>query len=140
MRRVAEMGEVFVATRLTNMFDRESARHGERPDTDVRSVVEQAVVDTGAVMSVLPHRVVDLLGLPIDRMASVALADGSVQEVGVVYGALFGVLDREAAEEAYVLGNEVLIGQTGLEKLDLLVDCANRRLIGRHPGGTLHRV
>jgi hypothetical protein len=38
-------------------------------------------------------------------------------------------MGRDTLEEALVLGDEVLIGQTVLEKLDLLADCANRRLI-----------
>ena len=39
------------------------------------------------------------------------------------------ILAREAQEEAYVLGNEVLIGQTLLEAMDLLVDCHRRRVV-----------
>ena len=36
---------------------------------------------------------------------------------------------RTTAEEAVVMGNEVLIGQTVLESLDLFVDCKRRRLV-----------
>lgn len=36
---------------------------------------------------------------------------------------------NETLEEALVLGDEVLIGQTVLEKLDLHADCANQRLL-----------
>jgi hypothetical protein len=32
-------------------------------------------------------------------------------------------------EDAMVLGDEVLVGQTALGKLDLMVDCAGQRLI-----------
>jgi hypothetical protein len=46
-------------------------------------------------------------------------------------------LGRDTAEEAFVLGDTVLIGQTVLEKLDLLVDCLRQRVIPNpaHPDG-----
>lgn len=34
-----------------------------------------------------------------------------------------------AVDDAIVLGNEVLIGQTVLEKLNLLMDCDGQRLV-----------
>jgi len=37
--------------------------------------------------------------------------------------------DRKAFEDALVVGDEVLIGQTLLEKLDLIVDCTNKQLL-----------
>ena len=36
---------------------------------------------------------------------------------------------RITADEALVVGDEILIGQVILEKLDLLPDCKNQRLI-----------
>jgi hypothetical protein len=39
------------------------------------------------------------------------------------------ILGRDTSDEAMVLGDNVLIGQTILEKLDLLVDCANQRVL-----------
>ncbi len=36
---------------------------------------------------------------------------------------------RKTIDEALVTGDEVLIGQVILEKLDLLVDCRNQRLM-----------
>ena len=49
---------------------------------------------------------------------------------------------RDTAEEALVLGDEVLIGQTVLEKLDLHVDSANQRLIPNpaHPDQAVNKV
>jgi hypothetical protein len=45
-------------------------------------------------------------------------------------------------EEALVRGDEVSIGQTVLEKLDLLADCANRRLVANpaHPDRPVSKV
>lgn len=142
IRRVAEMSEVQVDTRLTNMSDWELARKAKLPESDMRSVICQAVVDTGAVMSVVPQNVVDSLGLEVARSATVRMAGGASEKVGVVHGLLVSILDRETEENACVMGDEVLIGQTVLEKLDLLVDCANQRVIGNpeHPDGPLLRV
>jgi hypothetical protein len=45
-------------------------------------------------------------------------------------------------EEALILGDEVLIGQTVLEKMDLLVDCANHKVIPNpaHPDQPVSKV
>jgi hypothetical protein len=39
------------------------------------------------------------------------------------------IYDRSSNEDAYVLGDEILIGQTALESMDLDVDCLNQTLI-----------
>jgi hypothetical protein len=54
----------------------------------------------------------------------------------------FEILGRDTIEEALVLGDEVLIGQTVLEKLDLQADCANRRLVPNpaHPDQLVSKV
>ena len=36
---------------------------------------------------------------------------------------------RDTLDEALVLGDEVIVGQTVLGKLDLLVDCVNQRVV-----------
>ena len=48
----------------------------------------------------------------------------------------------DTVEEALVLGDEVLIGQTVLEKLDMLVDCVNQRLVPNpaHPDQPVTKV
>jgi len=45
-------------------------------------------------------------------------------------------------DDAYVLGDEVLIGQTILEKLDLFVDCAHNRLVPNpaHPDQPVNKL
>ena len=49
---------------------------------------------------------------------------------------------RDTLEEALVLGDEVLIGHTVLEKLDLLVDCQGQRLVPNpaHPDQPITKV
>jgi hypothetical protein len=62
--------------------------------------------------------------------------------VGITGPLIIEIQGRDTIEEALVLGDEVLIGQTVLEKLDLLADCANRRLIPNpaHPDQPVTKV
>ena len=48
----------------------------------------------------------------------------------------------DTLEEAMILGDEVILGQTVLEKLDLVVDCVGQRLIPNpaHPDGPVFRI
>jgi len=59
----------------------------------------------------------------------VEYADGRKETVGVTEPLLFEIAGRDTPEEALVLGDDVIIGQTVLEKMDLFVDCLNQRLV-----------
>jgi len=100
------------------------------------------MVDTGAVRSVVPPQIVQDLGLQIRGQRVAEYADGRKEAVGVTEPIIFECLRRDTLEEAMVLGDEVLIGQTVLEKLDLLADCANRRIIPNpaHPDQPVTKV
>ncbi len=69
-------------------------------------------------------------------------ADGRKESVGVTEPLIIEFLRRDTLEEALVLGDEVLIGQTVLEKLDLLADCANQRLVPNpaHPSQPVTKI
>lgn len=69
-------------------------------------------------------------------------ANGQKEAVGVAYGILFDIFNRRTSDDALVLGDEVLIGQTLLEKLDLLVDCNQRRLVPNpaHPDVAVNKL
>ncbi len=41
----------------------------------------------------------------------------------------FDIIGRTTTEGAMVLGDEVIIGQTVLEVIDMFVDCVNQKLI-----------
>ena len=56
-------------------------------------------------------------------------ADGRFDEVDLSEVFTVAILGRQTMEEAMVLGDQVLIGVTVREKLDLLVDCPYQRLI-----------
>ena len=127
------MGEIHEQVTLTNAVDEALARDGRLDPAAIRQLVLDAIVDTGAVRSVIPQHVVDQLGLQIRDRQVAQYADGRSETVGVTGPVLFKCLTRTTLEEALVLGTEVLIGQTVLEKLDLSADCNARRLVP-HPG------
>lgn len=136
------MGEIKVKARLTNALDEGLASQGKlRPD-EVRSVEVEAVVDTGAVSSVIPVHVADRLGLITRRRRLAQMADGRNEVVGMTGPVIFEVMNRDTIDEAMILGDEVLLGQTALEKLDLLADCTNQRLVPNpeHPDQPVLKV
>lgn len=136
------MGEVRVKVKLTNPFDETLAAMGKIDASTVRSYEADALVDTGAVRCVVPSAVVDQLGVRRVGTRNAEYADGRVEEVSLTDGIRFNVMGRETLEEALVLGDEVLIGQTVLEKLDLWVDCMNQRLVPNpaHPDQPVTKV
>ena len=135
------MGEVHVKVRLSNAIDTLMAFQGTLAPNDVRSCEVDAIVDTGTTKSVIPPYVAAQLGLQVVRQAKGTLTDGSRITAGVSGAVSFKIEDRETVEDAYILGNHVLIGQTVLESTDLLVDCSNRKVIPNpaHPEGPLFR-
>ncbi len=136
------MGEVKVQVNLMNLLDAEAVEEGRLRPAQARAVVATGMVDTGAVRSVLPPHVAERLGLKTRRRQVVEYADGRKEAVGVVRGVIFQIMGREAEEEAYVLGDEVLIGQTVLEVMDLQVDCRRRCLVPNpaHPDQPVNKL
>lgn len=136
------MGEVRVEVKLTNAADDSLARRKKLAPSKVRSVVANALVDTGAVRLILPSFIVEKLGLARVGKRVAEYADGRLDEVDVTEPVYIEVLGRETADQALVLGDEVLIGQTILETTDLHVDCLNHRLIPNpaHPDQPVTKV
>ena len=136
------MGEIRVKVKLTNLQDETKHRHGEMAKADVRIYEADAMVDTGAVRSAIPAHVLEKLGIGIRGTRVAEYADGRKETVGISEGIIFDLLGRDTLEEALILGDEVLIGQTVLGKLDLLADCANRRLLPNpaHPDQPVSKV
>lgn len=136
------MGEVRVQTLLTNIFDAKQAKGGQILPNEIRRYEASAMVDTCAVRSVVPIDVVENLGVEIVDHTTAEYADGRKEVVGVTEPIWFTLNGRRTAEEALVLGDEVLIGQTILEKLDLFVDCGGQRLVPNpaHPDQAVSKV
>ena len=136
------MGEIRVRVRLVSALDEVLARRGQLPADQVRIYEADAMVDTGAVRTVIPVHVLQQLGLDVRGQRVAEYADGRQEVVDVTEPIVVELLGRDTLEEALVLGDEVLIGQTVLEKLDLLADCANNQLIPNpaHPDQPVSKV
>lgn len=136
------MGEVRVKVKLTNATDEALARRGKIRLDEVRFYEADAMIDTGAVQTVIPFDVVKNLGLETPRQRGVEYADGRKEVVPVTEAIVVEIRNRATNDEALVLGDEVLIGQTVLEKLDLHVDCANQKVIPNpaHPDQAITKV
>jgi clan AA aspartic protease len=108
----------------------------------IRTYEADALVDTGAVRTVLPTHVAARLGLETRGERVAEYADGRVESVSVTEPLVVEIDGRDTLDEALILGDEVLIGQTVLEKLDLLVDCQRRRVVPNpaHPDQPVTKV
>ena len=76
---------------------------------------------------------------PYDRV-TVELVDGRKSDVGLADGVRFEIMERRSSDDALILGDEVLIGQTLLDKMDLLVDCTRQRLVPAHQEGPVNKL
>ena len=136
------MGQVKIEITLRNARDVVMARLGHLPPEQVHTYTTQGLIDTGATRSVLPPFVAERLGLIRLSRTEARFANVLLEEVDVTEPFLVDILGRAASDDAMVLGEDVLLGVTILEKLDLLVDCTHRRLIPNpaHPDQPVFRV
>lgn len=130
--KITFMGEVRVKIKIVNAGDEAMFRRGKLSKEEIRTYETDALVDTGAIPSVLPIEIVQALGLDLIRQERATYANNSSENVDVTEPVTFVILGRRVTEEALVLGDEVLIGQIALERTDLMVDCTNQRVI-RNP-------
>lgn len=75
------MGKVRIKVKLTNTLDRALARRGQIAKEEIRTYEADALVDTGAVSSVVPGNVMLQLGLQSDGQRVAEYADGRVEVV-----------------------------------------------------------
>ena len=128
------MGEIVASVELENTTDRGIASQGLRDESTVRRTTVEGVVDTGAVMLVLPENVITRLGLRTQRQVVVTYADERKETRPVAGPVTVHIGNRFMIAEC-VVGpplSEPLIGQIVLEALDLVADCTNRT-VGPRP-------
>ena len=128
------MGDVYVEVELVNSYDRALVEHGYREAASIRQERVRVLADSGATLLVLPQDLVERLGLRIsDQKVIVTYADERKDERPVARGLIIQVGDRDMVTEC-VVGpprSDPLLGQIVLERLDLLVDCGQGRLVPR---------
>ena len=127
------MGEISALVELENTMDRGVAARGLLAESAIRRTTVEGVVDTGAVMLVLPENVVGRLGLQRQREVIVTYADERKETRPVAGPVTIHIGNRFMITEC-VVGpplSEPLIGQIVLEALDLIADCTNRTIAPR---------
>jgi len=136
------MEAVRVPVKLTSAVDEILVNRGLLNPNQLRVYETEALVDTGAVRTVVPMAILQQLGLKIRAQQLAKYADGREEMVGLTEPVIIEIMGRETTEAVLVTGDEVLIGQPALETLDLLVDCKNQRLIPNpaHPDQPVFRI
>ncbi len=127
------MGEIRVKVRIENDHDVFLYKEGKIKKQDIRAVEIDALVDTGAVMILLPQELVETLGLEkIDR-AIVSLANDEKIELDVAGTVSLTIGNRRMKTDCLVGPPqcEPLIGQLVLERLDLILDPLKRTITPR---------
>lgn len=120
---------VRIKVKLSNAFDESLERRGKLGKDEIRRYEADALVDTGAVSSVVPLNVMKQLGVLAIGSRVAEYAEGRKDRVDLTEPIVFDIIGRETIESAMVLGDEVIIGQTVLEVIDMMVDCVNQKLI-----------
>ena len=130
MKGERQMGEIVASMKLENTEDRGVVRRGLSDESTIRRATVDGVVDTGAVMLMLPEDVVSRLGLETQSEVLVTYAN-EYREIRSVAGPVtVRIGDRGMIAECVVgpPSSEPLIGQIVLEALDLVADCRNQTL------------
>ena len=127
------MGSVYADIDLKNTNDADNAEAGLVDSSKVRRHSLRALVDTGAVLLVLPEDVVDHLGLKRRGKTVVSFADERKADWELAGPVTVRVGNRRGIFECLVSPptSEALFGQILLERLDLLVDATHRQLTVR---------
>jgi hypothetical protein len=114
--RSSSMGEIRVRVKITNAIDEMRLRRGEITAAAVRTCEAVAVVNTRVVRSVISLHVHEQLG-----------ARERARQVAGPF--VFDIFGQDTVDEALVAGDQVVIGSTVVDKLDLRIDSTNQRLI-----------
>ena len=98
-----EMGEFVVDVELENPGDRALFERGYGRESDIRRSTIEAVVDTGAVMSMLPQNVVERIGVGIHGTAIVTYADERKEERPIAGPLTLRICNRLMSTDCVVL-------------------------------------
>jgi len=118
------MGEIKINLELVNDGDVFLFEAGNLKEEEIRQLEIEALVDTGAVMLLLPQDIVEVLGLKKTDRAIVSLANDEKIELDIAGTISLTALDRKMKTDCLVGPPlcEPLVGQIILERLDLIID------------------
>ena len=113
------MGKVIEKVKITNFKD------------PTKSIEIEAVIDTGATMSILPMNLIQKLGLEKIDEVNVRYADNSVKKKDVYGWIILELSGRKAVFDVLAENKRAqpLIGHIVLERLDLIVEPSSRKVI-----------
>lgn len=123
------MGAVYTKIKLTNAIDEALISRGLLVPNLLRTCEVDALVDTGSTYLVISPEILQKLGLRIIGQQTAKYADGREDTILITEALLIELLGAGQRLYALVTGDMVLVGQVVLEKLDLLVNYKNQRLI-----------
>ena len=128
------MGSVHATITLKNVKDMGYAKDGYIKESDIRSVTVNALVDTGAMTLCISEDVRQELGLAIEGIRSVRVANGVRVDSQLTEPVEIIWKDRYTTCRPIVIpGAELtLLGVIPLEDLDLTVNPVIRELVGIH--------
>ena len=128
------MGEVRTEITLVNIEDTMKSRNGLIPESGIRRLTVNAVVDTGAWTLVINEETREKLGLRVEETNETAVAGGGTIPSQVTEWVGIYWKNRRAACEAVVLPGEedILLGALPLETMDLTVNPRTQEVIGAH--------
>jgi hypothetical protein len=135
------MGEVRTEITLVNIEDTMKARNGLIPESGVRRLTVNAVVDTGAWTLVINEKTREKLGLLVEEAGETTVAGGGTIPCQVTEPVRVYWKDRNAPCKAVVLPDEeeVLLGALPMEGMDLTVNPLRNEVAGAH-GDTVRIV
>ncbi len=127
------MGEARITVKLENDRDLMRFEEGRIEAQAIRGAEIDAMVDTGAVMILLPQDVVEALGLVTIDKAIVTLANDEKIELDIAGTISLTACNRKMKTDCLVGPPlcEPLIGQLVLERLDLIIDPLKRTITPR---------
>jgi clan AA aspartic protease len=124
------MSQLYIPALLRNTREYVLARHGHLPTDQVHTYeTAKALIDTGALHTILPQHVATQLGLLLMGYTDATMADGRLVTGEMTEPVTIEILHRQISINALIMGDTVLIGALALEGLDLAVDCARGKLM-----------
>ncbi|MBM4048065.1 MAG: aspartyl protease [Planctomycetes bacterium] len=124
------MGRTTARLKIKNAYDVQKAAEGLIPESKVRTVKVEAVVDTGATYVCLSRADIQTLGLPFHRKVEIRTANGRASR-RTFKGAEIEMSGRSFVME--VMENDedtpALVGYLLLEALDFVVDLKTRQVM-----------
>lgn len=133
------MGEIKVVIELENFGDKILYQNKKIKKNEIRKFSLMALVDTGAVMLMLPQDVVEKLGLQYLRKAIVSYADERRDTRDIAGSLIVKIGDRTMVSECIVgpPNSEALIGQIIMEGMDLIAD-PQKQTLGPRPESPIY--